>query len=81
MGFDSHVLGFNEPTMTKVAYICYMLAFLMYAGYLMTMNARALRVRTASGGVVLAGAGAGGTVEVGAQGEERPRLLLLSRAG
>jgi cytochrome c-type biogenesis protein CcsB len=74
MGFDSHVLGFNEPTMTKVAYICYMLAFLMYAGYLMTMNARALRVRTASGGVALAGAGAGGTVEVGAQAEERPRL-------
>src|SRR3982750_3916884 len=81
MGFDADILGFNEPTLTKLAYICYMLAFLMYAGYLMTMNARALRVRSASTGVALAGAGTGGPGERdvtgaggGGGGEERGRL-------
>ncbi len=44
MGFDSDIFGFNEPTLTKLAYICYMAAFLVYAGYLMTMNAPAARV-------------------------------------
>ena len=73
MGFDSYDPGFNEPTLTIAAYLAYMAAFLMYAGYLMTMNARALRVRASSGGVVLAGAGSSNTVDVGAQEVDRPR--------
>jgi cytochrome c-type biogenesis protein CcsB len=73
MGFDDQTIGFNEPTLTKLAYICYMLAFLMYAGYLMTMNARALRVRSAGSNVALAGASTSGTVDVGAGGQSGER--------
>jgi cytochrome c-type biogenesis protein CcsB len=73
MGFDDQTIGFNEPTLTKLAYICYMLAFLMYAGYLMTMNARALRVRSTGSNVALAGASTTGTVDVGTGGQSGGR--------
>src|SRR5438128_1218546 len=69
---------FNEPTLTAFAYLCYLLAFLFYAGFLVSRSARALRVP--KGQVALAGAGAGasvgGSIEVDMPGEAdgRPRV-------
>lgn len=65
MGFESSSLGFNEPTLTSVAYVCYLLAFIFYAVYLFTRSASTVRVASASGSMALAGAGAGsgGTVD------------------
>jgi cytochrome c-type biogenesis protein CcsB len=86
MGFESYTFGFNESTLTSVAYVCYLLAFVFYCGYLMTRSGRALRAR--SGQMALAGAGAsgGGSVSVTfAEGEdERPPVrypAMLGRVG
>ncbi len=63
MGFEDQTLGFNEATLTSLAYVCYLLAFLFYAVHLLTREARAVRVP--AGGMALAGAGVGGgTVDV-----------------
>jgi cytochrome c-type biogenesis protein CcsB len=63
MGFDGATLGLNEPTLTQIAYVCYLLAFIFYAVHLFTRSAGVVRV--ASSGVAFAGAGAGsgGTME------------------
>src|SRR4026207_1383377 len=62
MGFESSTLGFNEPTLTSAAYVCYLLSFLFYTIHLLTRSGRAVRVAT--GQVALAGAGSGGTVDI-----------------
>jgi cytochrome c-type biogenesis protein CcsB len=60
MGFTSPVFGFNEATLTTLAYACYLLAFLCFTIYLLTRSAAA----QATGRMVLAGATGGGTVDV-----------------
>lgn len=65
--FEQQSLGFNEPTLTSLAYFCYLCAFLLYAAYLTTRSARALVVR--SRGVALAGAGTAGTVDMSGGGD------------
>jgi cytochrome c-type biogenesis protein CcsB len=63
MGFENGTIGFNEATLTSLAYVCYLLAFLFYGVHLLTREARAVRVP--AGSVALAGAGAGGgTIDV-----------------
>src|SRR5205814_6010446 len=57
MGFLSPVFGFNEPTLTTLAYVSYLLAFLLYTVHLLTGSARVVTV--ARGQMALAGAGAG----------------------
>jgi cytochrome c-type biogenesis protein CcsB len=52
--------GLNEPTLTSLAYFCYLVAFILYAAYLTMRSPSAVVVR--SRGVALAGAGAGGTI-------------------
>src|SRR4051812_40174479 len=87
MGFNGTSLGLNEPTLTQIAYVCYLLSFLFYSVHLFTRSAGTVRV--ASGGVALAGAGAGGggTVEmaIGADGSDpqsrRVYSPLLGRLG
>lgn len=77
MGFNEYVMGFNEPTLTSLAYVCYLLAFLLYSGYLMTLSGQPLR--SASGHVALAGAGTGGgggTVDVTLTGGEPGRASI-----
>ena len=58
MGFNAATLGFNEPTLTQLAYVCYLLSFLFYSVHLFTRSAGVVRV--ASAGMALAGAGGGG---------------------
>ncbi len=83
--FNGTSLGINEPTLTQIAYLCYLLSFLFYAVHLFTRSASTVRV--ASGGVALAGAGAGsgGTYDVsmGGEGASSRRSLspLLGRLG
>lgn len=60
---DLNSLGLNEPTLTSIAYFCYLCAFLAYAAYLMSKSARALVVRRSQ--MSLAGASGVGTVDVG----------------
>ncbi|MEO8284967.1 MAG: c-type cytochrome biogenesis protein CcsB [Chloroflexota bacterium] len=63
MAFNGQAFGINEPTLTQIAYICYLLAFFFYAVHLFTSSARAVTVP--SRGVALAGAGgSGGTMDV-----------------
>lgn len=57
MGFESSTFGFNEPTLTVVAYIAYLAAFLFFCAYLMTRAGRAVIAPQRQ--VTLAGAGAG----------------------
>src|SRR5437870_1780724 len=57
MGFPSPAFGFNEPTLTTVAYVSYLLAFLLYTMHLLTGSGRVVVV--ARGHMVLAGAGMG----------------------
>jgi cytochrome c-type biogenesis protein CcsB len=70
MGFSSTSFGLNEPTLTQIAYVCYLLSFLLYAVNLFTRSASTVRV--AAGAMALAGAGgAGGTMEIaGGSGSE-----------
>ena len=85
MGFEEFTFGLNEPTLTSLAYICYLLAFIFYSGYLVARSSRALRVPR--GQVALAGAGGmvGGTVDVAMPDDEgRPRVTysaMLGRVG
>lgn len=68
MGFDAPTFGFNEPTLTVVAYISYLAAFLFFCAYLMTRSGRALIVPRRQ--ATLAGAGAGGgSMDVTMSGE------------
>lgn len=73
MGFQEYTFGFNEPTMASLAYVCYLLAFVFYSGYLMAKSSRSLKV--ARGTVALAGAG---TIDVSVPYEDdadsRPRV-------
>ncbi|MDQ3929812.1 MAG: c-type cytochrome biogenesis protein CcsB [Chloroflexota bacterium] len=62
MGFESATLGFNEPTLTSLAYICYLLAFLSFSAHLLTKAGRTVHV--VQGTMALAGAGVGGNVDV-----------------
>jgi hypothetical protein len=53
--FQSYTVTFNEPTLTSLAYVCYLLAFLFYCGYLMTRSELAVlmpRSRLALAGAV-----------------------------
>jgi cytochrome c-type biogenesis protein CcsB len=85
MGFESSTIGFNEPTLTSVAYICFLLSFLFYTVHLLARSAKAVRV--SSGQIALAGAGAGGgTVEMqvddtGEGGSRRRYAPALGRLG
>ncbi len=85
MDFTSAVFGFNEPTLTTLTYICYVLACICYGAHLLTKSGRAVAVTR--GELALAGAGAGGgTVEVSMSDGERSRSgssfsLMLGRAG
>lgn len=56
MGFESPSFGFNEPTLTIVAYFSYLVAFLFFCAYLMTRSGRAVIAPKRQ--VTLAGAGA-----------------------
>ncbi len=78
MGFDSTALGFNEPTLTTAAYVCYVLAFLCYVVHLL---AKSSRVRVAQGQLALAGSGAStsSTVSVVVMGGTAADLLPDSR--
>ena len=70
MGFDAPTFGFNEPTLTIVAYLGYLFAFLFFCAHLMTRSGRALLAPR--GQVTLAGAGAGaggGSVDIDIQGQ------------
>ncbi|HET6312297.1 MAG TPA: c-type cytochrome biogenesis protein CcsB [Chloroflexia bacterium] len=60
MGFDAPTFGFNEPTLTIVAYLGYLFAFLFFCAHLMTRSGRALLAPRSQ--VTLAGAGAGAGV-------------------
>lgn len=66
MGFDAPTFGFNEPTLTVVSYVSYVVAFLFFCAHLMTRSGRALYVPKSR--MALAGAGAGsgssGTVDM-----------------
>ncbi len=84
MGFASASLGFNEPTLTSLAYICYLLAFLCYSTHLLTKGSSVVAVSRR--GSRLAGAGAGGgEVDVAISDDaERPPFstsILFGRAG
>jgi cytochrome c-type biogenesis protein CcsB len=73
MFFESPVFGFNEPTLTTLAYVCYLLAFLLYTLRLLTGSGQGVAV--ARGRMALAGAGTGGTIDIPVSGdhEARPR--------
>ncbi|MDQ6693767.1 MAG: c-type cytochrome biogenesis protein CcsB [Chloroflexota bacterium] len=62
MGFDPTPLGFNEPTLTTVTFVSYLLAFICYAVHLLAKSSGVAHV--ARGRMALAGAGAGGTSDV-----------------
>lgn len=87
MGFQQYTFGFNEPTLTSLAYICYLLAFVFFSGYLMARSSRSLRV--ARSNMTLAGAGGGGgtvdmSVSYGDAIESRPKVgysPMLGRIG
>lgn len=85
MGFESATLGFNEPTLTSLAYVCYLLAFLSYSAHLVTRVGRTVRV--AHSNMALAGAGAGGSMDVTFSGSDevarKPSAFspLAARAG
>jgi cytochrome c-type biogenesis protein CcsB len=64
MGYDAPTFGFNEPTLTVVAYISYLVAFLFFCAYLMTRSGRALIVPKRRSTLAGAGAGGGGTMDV-----------------
>src|SRR5437870_614318 len=70
MGFQSYVFGFNEPTFTSLAYVCYLLAFMSYSAYLMSRSSRALRAPRGRIALAGAGAGGGGTMDVTLPGGE-----------
>jgi len=57
MDFSAPVFGFNEPTLTTLTYICYVLACICYGVHLLTKSARA--VAMPRGEMALAGAGGG----------------------
>lgn len=67
MGFDPSPVGLNEPTLTTLTWVCFLLAFLLYTVHLLTRSARPARV--AVGQMAMAGAG-GGTVEWSGGGED-----------
>jgi cytochrome c-type biogenesis protein CcsB len=75
MFFPSPVFGFNEPTLTTLAYVGYMLAFLLYTVHLITKERPGVAI--ARTGVALAGAGVGGTVTL-PLGSETSRSRGLS---
>jgi cytochrome c-type biogenesis protein CcsB len=83
--FESQSLGFNEPTLTSLAYFCYLCAFLLYAGYLTTRSAPAIIVKSRN--VSLAGAGGVGTIEIGSSGSggttsaDRPQVSYSNGLG
>lgn len=86
MGFNGSSFGLNEPTLTQIAYVCFLFAFIFYSVHLLTRSAGSVRV--ASTGVALAGAGAGGgTVEIAtggggaSQSGRRTVSHLLGRIG
>lgn len=95
MGFDTPTFGFNEPTLTAVAYVSYLIAFLFFCGYLMTRAGRPIIVPsrqaplagTATGVVQGGRGGQGKTVDVAMSAEaSRPRgglpySLVLGRTG
>jgi len=62
MGFTSPVFGFNEATLTTLAYASYLLAFVCFAIYLLTRSSAA--VQAGAGRMALAGATPGGTADV-----------------
>ncbi len=66
MGFQSPTIGFNEPTLTSLAYFCYLLAFLFYSGYLVSRSAQALTFRRSRVALAMAGAGGATTAPTGA---------------
>src|SRR5438045_2060236 len=74
MGFSSPSLGFNEPTLTTVAYVCYLLGFLLYTVHVLTRSGRLVGV--SRGRMALAAAGMGssmGTVDVDMTDEPESR--------
>jgi cytochrome c-type biogenesis protein CcsB len=73
MGFEQSTIGFNEATLTSLAYICYLAAFIFYAVHLFTRSARAVAVP--SGQVSMAGAGVG-TMDVTISGGGRSESIL-----
>lgn len=81
MGFQDYTFGLNEPTLTSAAYVCYLLAFMLFSGYLVSLSSRSLRVTRS--GVAMAGAGAsGGNVGVSLHmGEERPPVAYSKTLG
>ena len=65
-------MGFNEPTFTTIAYVCYILAFIFYGLYVLTRAGRGVAVARSE--MALAGAGVGtgtGTVDVPVPGAGR----------
>ena len=84
MGFESYVFGFNEPTLTSAAYLLYLLAFMCYSAYLMSLSSRTLRVARSQMALAGAGAGGTGTVDVNVTGGDesgRPRVSYAPRLG
>ncbi len=62
MGFDPTPLGFNEPTLTTLTFVSYLLAFMCYAVHLLAKSSSVAHV--ASGRMALAGAGGAVTSDV-----------------
>ncbi len=78
MGFDAPTFGFNEPTLTVVAYVSYLAAFLFFCAYLMTRSGRALIVPRRQVALAGAGAGGGGSMDVTLSGDESGSRMGLS---
>src|SRR5437762_12463133 len=64
MGFASPVFGFNEPTLTTVAYVSYLLAFILFAVHILTRSRSQVVMAHSVMAFVGAGAAAGGTMDV-----------------
>ncbi|MEA2573149.1 MAG: hypothetical protein QOH93_447 [Chloroflexia bacterium] len=84
MGFDAPTLGFNEPTLTVVAYLSYLAAFLFFCAYLMTRSGRALLAPRRQVTLAGAGAGAGGSMDISLEdsdGGSRPGVSYSPALG
>ena len=69
MGFEQSSVGINESTLTSLAYICYLAAFVFYAVHLFTVHPGCC---SSSGTVAMAGAG-GGTMDMTISGGDEAR--------
>lgn len=79
MGFNTFMYGFNESTLTSLAYVSYLLAFLFYSAYLISRASRTLRAPGARAALAGAEGGTAAGVTMAADEQARPASVLLGR--